>query len=89
MISERISDDIPPQIKKNVYGYPHSNALLQFPLKYRRIYCRKYLRYPIRCHVTKASALESRLTHFKTRSNLIPNALKYGDILKYSFFYDG
>ena len=68
------------------YGYPHSNALLQFDLKlercrphkaarhptkgdviddvklfptvYRRMYCRKFLRYPIRCRVTNVSALE-------------------------------
>ena len=68
------------------YGYPHSNALLLFPLKlerwklhkaarhltirdviydvkqfptvYRRIYCRKFWRYPIRRRVTKSSALE-------------------------------
>ena len=33
MISERISDDIPPQMKILKYGYPHSNALLKFPFK--------------------------------------------------------
>ena len=36
MISERISDDIPPKTsqKENFeYGYPHSNALLLFRLK--------------------------------------------------------
>ena len=33
MISERISDNIPPQMKNFEYGYPHSNALLQFRLK--------------------------------------------------------
>ena len=36
MISERISDDIPPQIKILNNGYPHSNALLQFELKLER-----------------------------------------------------
>ena len=33
MISERILDDIPPQIFFFEYGYPHSNALLNFPFK--------------------------------------------------------
>ena len=27
MISDRIYDDIPPQMKKFEYGYPHSNVL--------------------------------------------------------------
>ena len=72
-----------------VYGYPHSNARLQFKLKlerckphkaachptkcdefndiklfptvYRRIYCRNFLRYPIRRRVTNSCALESRI----------------------------
>ena len=29
-----ISDDIPSQMKKIEYGYPHSNAILQFRLKW-------------------------------------------------------
>ena len=33
MISERISDDKPPQMKIIEHGYPHSNALLQFRFK--------------------------------------------------------
>ena len=33
MISERISDDIPPQMKIFEYSYPHSNAQLTFPFK--------------------------------------------------------
>ena len=40
MISERISDDIPPYIRRYTspnenfeYGYPNSNAFLQFCLK--------------------------------------------------------
>ena len=33
MISERMSDDIPPQMKIFKYGYPHSIALLTFPFK--------------------------------------------------------
>ena len=36
MISEPISDDIPPQIKILNNGYPHSNALLQFLLELKR-----------------------------------------------------
>ena len=30
----------------------------------RRIYCRKFLPYPIRCHDTKASALESTIINY-------------------------
>ena len=30
---ERISDDIPPEMKIFEYGYPHSNTLLQFRLE--------------------------------------------------------
>ena len=30
MIMERISDDIPPEMKIFEYGYTHSNTLLQF-----------------------------------------------------------
>ena len=32
MISELISDDIPPPNENCEYGYPHSNSLLQFRL---------------------------------------------------------
>ena len=64
------------------YGYPHSNALLQFCLKLERCKSHRaarhptkcdvsnyfrlrytvanFLRYPIRCLVTKSSALESQ-----------------------------
>ena len=86
MISDCISDDIPPQIKNFEYVYPHSNVFLQFRLKlerckphkaarhptmrdvnydfklfptvYHRIFCRKFLTYPIGHRVTKSSALE-------------------------------
>ena len=34
------------------------NNIKLFPTAYRRIYCRKFWRYPIRRRVTKASALE-------------------------------
>ena len=30
MISDRIYDDIPPQMKNFEYGYPHSNAIFNF-----------------------------------------------------------
>ena len=48
MMYEHISDDIPPQMKKFEYGYPHSNALLQsrlklFPQVYHRIDLHKFL----------------------------------------------
>ena len=33
MISDSISYDIPPPNENFEYGYPHSNALLQFYLK--------------------------------------------------------
>ena len=33
MISERISDDIAPQMKILNFGYPHSNAPITFPLQ--------------------------------------------------------
>ena len=33
MISNRILDDIPPQMKILNNGYPNSNALLEFSLK--------------------------------------------------------
>ena len=36
MISEPISDDIPPQIKNFNTGYPHSDGLLQSRLKLER-----------------------------------------------------
>ena len=36
MFSERISDDILPPNENFEYGYPHSNALLQFCLKLER-----------------------------------------------------
>ena len=34
------------------------NDVKLFPTVYRRIYCRKFLRYPVRRGITKASALE-------------------------------
>ena len=51
MISERISDDIPPQMKNFEYGYPHSKALLQFELKLERSKPHKAARHPTKCDV--------------------------------------
>ena len=50
MISERISDDIPPHVNFE-YGYPHSNALLQFELKLERCKPHKATRHPTKCDV--------------------------------------
>ena len=46
MISERISDDIPPQNENFEYGYSHSNALLTFSLFKKTV--KMYLVAPIR-----------------------------------------
>ena len=43
MISERISDDMPPPIENFEYGYPHSNAFLQFRLDWSIAGFRKLL----------------------------------------------
>ena len=48
MISERISDDTPPQMKiLNMVRHPSKcdviNDVKIFPTVYRRIYCRKFL----------------------------------------------
>ena len=51
MISERISDDIPPQNENFEYGYPHSNALLQFRLKIERCKPRNTARHPTKYDV--------------------------------------
>ena len=40
MISEHITDDIPPQNENVEYGYHHSNAFLQFCLELER--CKPY-----------------------------------------------
>ena len=52
MISERISNDIPPQMKNFEYGYPYSNALLQFRLKFERCKLHMAARHPTKCDVT-------------------------------------
>ena len=51
MISERISDDMPPQIKILNFGYPHSNALLQFCIEMERCKPHKAARHPTKCDV--------------------------------------
>ena len=82
MISKRISNDIPPQMKmfnmvipilqsclKLERCKPHKdvrhpmkcdviNDVKLFPIVYCGIYFAIFLRYPITCRVTKASALE-------------------------------
>ena len=50
MISERISDDIPPKWNFE-YVYPHSNALLQFGLESERWKQHKAARHPAKCDV--------------------------------------
>ena len=45
------------------------NDVKQFPTVYCRIYCRNFWRYPIRCRVTKASALEFSIWLYQTRLN--------------------
>ena len=51
MISERLSNNISPQIIFFEYGYPHSNALLQFELKLERCKPNKVARHPTKCDV--------------------------------------
>ena len=51
MISDRISDDIPPQMKMLKYGYHHSNVLLQFCLKLERCKAHKVVRHPTKSGV--------------------------------------
>ena len=51
MISDCIADNIPPQMKILIYGYPHSNALLQSRLILERCKQYKAARYPMRCDI--------------------------------------
>ena len=51
MISEPISDDISPQMKKLQYGYPHSNALMQPHLELERCKPHKPACHPTKCDV--------------------------------------
>ena len=52
MISKRISDDKPLQMKIFEYGYSHSNALLQFYLNFER-----YRPHKAACHLTKCDVI--------------------------------
>ena len=52
MISERLADDIPPQMKNFEYGNPHSNALMQFYLNFER-----YMLHKAACHLTICDAI--------------------------------
>ena len=51
MISERISYDIPPQMKILNMVIPNSNALLQFCLKFERCKPRNTARHPTKYDV--------------------------------------
>ena len=53
MISEGISDDMIYLQNENFeYGYPHSNALLQFYLNFER-----YMPHKAACHLTKCNVI--------------------------------
>ena len=51
MISEQISNNIPPHMKILKYGYPHSNASLQFGLEFERYKPQKAACHPTKCDV--------------------------------------
>ena len=51
MISDHISKFIPPQNENFEYGYPHSNALLQFHLKLGSCKPHKAVHHPTKCDV--------------------------------------
>ena len=80
MISERIFDDIPPQMKIFEYGYPHSNAFLQFRLKLERCKPQKSARHPTICDVindriycSKFLTLSNQTSHYKSKCIRISN----------------
>ena len=50
MVSDCKSTDIHPQIKTE-FGYPHSNSLLQSPLKFERCKQHKAACHPTKCDV--------------------------------------
>ena len=52
MISERISDDLPPQKENFEYGYPHSYVLLQSCLKLEHCKPHKAARHQTKSDVT-------------------------------------
>ena len=49
MISDHISNDIPPQMKNFKYGYPHSNAFLQSLLTLECWRRHKVTHHPTKC----------------------------------------
>ena len=51
MISENISTDIPPTNENFEYGYPHSNALLQFRLELERCKPHRATGHPTKCDI--------------------------------------
>ena len=51
MISDCIYDNIPPQMKFFICSYPHSNALLQFPLKLECCKPHKAAPHPMKCDI--------------------------------------
>ena len=51
MISERLSEDIPPQIQNFEYGYPHSYALQQFLQNLESCKPHKAKRHPMKCDI--------------------------------------
>ena len=64
MISERISDNIPPQMKIFIYGYRHSNALLQFHLKLEHCKAHNTARHPTRCDIINDVKLFPTVANF-------------------------
>ena len=61
MISECISDNIPPLNENFEYGYRHSNALLQFPLKLEHCKLHKATCHPTKCGVINDVKLFRRI----------------------------
>ena len=56
MISEILSDDIPLR-KKIEYGYPHSNALLQFGVEWERCKPHNAARHLMKCDIINDAKL--------------------------------
>ena len=64
MISKRISDDIPPRYENFEYGYPHSNALLQFRLKLELCKPHKAAHQPTICDIINDVKLFQTVANF-------------------------
>ena len=69
MISERIFNNIPPQ-KKIEYGYPHSNALLQFRLTLELYKSHNAARHWMKCDVINDIKLFPTVCHRTTVSQI-------------------